>query len=179
MTSIANQLQEYAKTWINTTAEQANAKSPLNRYKLAASLKLLTRYVGKAIPFATRNGFEVIDYRPGYIKTRIPLKPNKNHFNAMYAGALFTVAELPGGILSLLNFDAQFYPILTEITMRYLKPAQSDVTVEFFLPKETLERIHEEARAQGKSLFSLEGEIKDNNGVVVATSTAHYQVRQR
>lgn len=179
MTSIAHQLQQFAKTWINTTAQRADSESALDRYKLTASLKLLTRYVGKAIPFATRNGFEVIDYRPGYIKTRIPLKPNKNHFNAMYAGALFTVAELPGGILSLLNFDEQFYPILTEMTMRYLKPAQSDVTVEFHLTQETLDRIHSEARAQGKSLFSLEGEIKDRDGQIVATSTAHYQVRQR
>lgn len=179
MSSLASQIQNAAKDWINETTKAGASASMVTRAKQSMAMKLLTRFVGQNIPFATRNGFEVEAYRPGYIKTRIPLKPNKNHFNAMYAGALYTVAELPGGILCLLNFDPEYYPTLAEMTMRYHKPARTDVTIEFKLSKAELKRIQDEAKANGKSKFSLEGELKDLEGNVVATSTAHYQVRHK
>lgn len=179
MSSLASQIQNYAKDWINETTNTDATNSLISRTKQTMALKLLTKFVGKNIPFATRNGFEVIDCRPGYIKTRMPLKPNTNHFNAMYAGALYTVAELPGGILSLLNFDAEYYPTLAEMTMRYEKPARSDVTVEFTLSQTDLKRIQNEAKENGKSKFLLEGQLKDDEGNIVATSTAHYQVRHK
>jgi len=178
MANIAGQIQEYAKNWMNQVA-QGPADSVIERSKYKLAVKLLTRFVGQAIPFTTRNGFEIVDFGPGYVKATIPLKPNKNHFNAMYAGALYTVAEIPGGVLSLLNFDKAFYPILAEMTMRYLKPATSDVTVEFKLSKAELKRIQGEAKEQGRSNFTLEGEIKDAEGQIVATSTAYYQVRMK
>jgi len=179
MASLANQFQDAAKDWINETMSNEAPSSLLARSKQSLAINLLTRFVGKNIPFATRNGFEVLEYRPGYIKVGIPLKPNKNHFNAMYAGALYTVAELPGGILCLLNFDPEYYPTLAEMRMRYLKPAKSDVTIEFTLSKDELARIQAEAKAKGKSKFQLEGELKDSDGNVVALSTAHYQVRHK
>ncbi len=179
MPSLAHQFQDAAKDWINQTMGDESPSSLLARSKQSIAIKLLTRFVGQNIPFATRNGFEVQDYRPGYIKVGIPLKPNKNHFNAMYAGALYTVAELPGGILCLLNFDPDYYPTLAEMRMRYLKPAKSDVTIEFTLSAEELARIQSEAKAEGKSKFELEGELKDSDGTVVALSTAHYQVRHK
>lgn len=179
MSSIAAQLQNFAKDWINQTSLSQDSGSRLDETKQTIALKLLTKFVGKNIPFATRNGFEVIEYRPGVIKTRMPLKQNKNHFGAMYAGALYTVAELPGGILCLLSFDPEFYPTLSEMTMKYHKPAKSDVTIEFSLGRHELKRIQDEARAEGKSKFSLEGQLKDKDGNVVATSIAHYQVRHK
>lgn len=179
MSGLASQFQDLAKDWINETMSDDAPSSLLARSKQSLAIKLLTRFVGQSIPFASRNGFEVLDCRPGYIKVGIPLKPNKNHFNSMYAGALYTVAEIPGGILCLLNFESNYYPTLAEMRMRYLKPANSDVTIEFSLSKEELSRIQAEAKAQGKSKFQLEGEVKDSDGNVVALSTAHYQVRHK
>jgi len=178
MPNLSTQIQNVARDWMNETMRQPGS-SFVDRCKHTVALKLLTRLVGQAIPFSTRNGFEVVDYQPGYIKTRIPLKSNTNHFNAMYAGALYTVAELPGGILSLLTFDDDYYPTLAEMTVRYVRPAKTDVTVEFSLSQQELERIQGEAKAEGKSRFSLEGELKDAEGEIVAYSTAHYQVRHK
>ena len=102
LNSLNTQIQNIVKSWVNTVTESPD-QSRLSQLKVASALKLVTQFVGQAIPFATRNGFKVIDFRPGYVKAFIPLKTNANHFNAMYAGALFTVAELPGGIISVFS----------------------------------------------------------------------------
>ena len=55
-----------------------------------------------AIPFAGRAGFVVEVIGEGYLRARIPLKGNRNHMGSMYAGALFTLAEIPGGVMTIL-----------------------------------------------------------------------------
>ena len=50
--------------------------------------------IEQGIPFAGRTEVEVMVMEPGYVKLKMPLKPNLNHVGTMYAGALFTLAEL-------------------------------------------------------------------------------------
>ena len=174
-----NQLQKKVKSWVNQVSMVQEAGSSIDKLKMSAALKLLTQFVGKSIPFASRNGFKVIDYKPGYVKAFIPLKPNKNHFNAMYAGALFTVAELPGGIISILSFDDRFFPLLKDLKIEFLKVAKTDVTVEFELSEKQLKQLETDTINNGRCAFVFEGEIKDMAGEVVAKSYANYQVRLR
>ena len=173
-----DQIQKNVKDWVNHVSSNSN-KSLINTVKKAAALKLATTFVGKSIPFATRNGFKIIDFKPGYVKALIPLKPNINHFNAMYAGALFTVAELPGGIISISSFDDKFFPILKDLKMDFIKVAKTDITVEFEISSSLLNQLEAEALEFGKAAFSLEGELKDKEGNIVARSTANYQLRTR
>lgn len=177
--TLNDQLQKTVKNWVNDVSSVQQGRSSISKLKMSAALKLLTQFVGKSIPFAARNGFKVIDYRVGYVKAFIPLKPNKNHFNAMYAGALFTVAELPGGIISILSFDERFYPILKDLKIEFIKMAKTDVTVEFEVTDKQLIQLEEEAMINGRCAFVLEGEIKDLKGEIVAKSYANYQVRLR
>ena len=175
-------------TWVKQVKEDGialllktastNYKNPIGQPLKNAALLTINKIVGMAIPFATRNRFEVIELGNGYLKGKIPLKGNKNHIGTMYAGALFTLAELPGGILSIFNFDSNYYPILKELKMSYLKVAKTDVTVEFTLSETEIARIEKESTANGKCPFVLFGQLKDANGVVVAESEAHYQVRK-
>ncbi|MFT6390462.1 MAG: acyl-coenzyme A thioesterase PaaI-like protein [Cellvibrionaceae bacterium] len=174
-----NQLQKKVKNWVNQVSVAQGSGSMVDKLKMSAALKLLTQFVGKSIPFAARNNFKVIDYKPGYVKAFIPLKPNKNHFNAMYAGALFTVAELPGGIISILSFDERFFPILKDLKIEFLKMAKTDVTVEFELSEKQLKQLEIDTINDGRCAFVLEGEIKDMSGEVVAKSYANYQIRLR
>ena len=178
LTSLNAELQNLAKSWVNGVTNSPN-RSRLSQLKVAGALKLVTQFVGQAIPFATRNGFKVVDFRPGYVKAFIPLKMNSNHFNAMYAGALFTVAELPGGIISVFSFDERFFPILKDLKMEFIKMAKTDVTVEFEISASELSRLENEASIQGKCDFVLQGEIKDAHGEVVAKSFANYQLRMK
>lgn len=175
-----DKLQAQFKAWVNDiTNNEEQLNTPAGALKKNAALAMITKLVGLSIPFATRNHFRVVDFRPGYVKAAIPFKPNKNHFNAMYAGALFTVAELPGGILQIFSFQEDFFPILEKMEIEFVKKAKTDVTVEFSLSKEEISRIGEEVRQNGKSRFTLIGEIKDKRNDVVAKTTAFYQVRNK
>jgi len=177
--NLNNTIQSAVKTFANDISKKQSQGSTIDRLKMSAVLKLITKFVGQSIPFASRNGFKVIDFKPGYVKALIPLKANTNHFNAMYAGALFTVAELPGGIISVFSFDERFFPVLKDFKIDFLKMAKTDVTVEFSISAKELERIEQEAIKHKKCPFVLQGEIKDKNGEIVATTYANYQVRLR
>ena len=45
------------------------------------------------------------DSQPGSYTIRLPLEPNKNHFNSMYAGSLFSLGDALGGLLFMAVFD--------------------------------------------------------------------------
>ncbi len=140
-------------------------------------IKKISRFV---IPFVRRSGVRVLELEPGRVVCEMPLKGNVNHIGTMYAGALFTLAEFPGGPLILGTFGLRrFIPIVTSLDMEFLKAAKSNVRIELELPEIDAQRIEAETLEQGKAEFALEGELKDSAGEVVARSLARYQMRPR
>lgn len=132
----------------------------------------------KGIPFVGRTDVKVLELEPGYVKMLMPLQPNLNHVGTMYAGAIFTLAELPGGAIFLSTFDAnRFYPLIKGMEIKYLKPATTDVTVEVRLDLDEASKIQETANEKGKADYDWDCEVKDANGVVVAVTSNHYQLR--
>jgi thioesterase domain-containing protein len=131
-----------------------------------------------SIPLAKHCGAQLIELERGRVKMRIPFEGNQNHIGIMYAGSLFTIAELPGGSLFFSAFDVtKCYPIVTEMSIKFLKPAKTAVTVEATLSDEEIERVKREVAEKGKSVYILELQLKDESGEVVATTTARYQAR--
>jgi acyl-coenzyme A thioesterase PaaI-like protein len=142
-------------------------------------LDLAKQALEQGITFVRNAGLQVVELRRGYVKCRMPFRNNGNHIGIMYAGAMFTVAEIPGGALFLSSFDAtRYFPIVKALNMSFLKPAKSDVTVEIRLSDEQIAAIEAEADAKGKAEFVLEGELKDSAGVTVAASRGVYQIRK-
>jgi acyl-coenzyme A thioesterase PaaI-like protein len=136
-------------------------------------------FVEKPFDFVARCGLRALELAPRRVRLGMPLAGNTNHFGAMYAGALFTVAEIPGGALFLTTFDVtRFYPVIKEMTIRFRRPAFSDVTVEVELAPEEAARIAAEAEARGKAEFVLEGAVRDGDGTVVAETRGVYQIRR-
>ena len=69
----------------------------------------------------------------------IPAGPNVNHFGSIYAGSLFTVAEMLGGVLGLNTFDLDgFVPIVKSMEIRFLKPATTGVRAATSLAEEEI-----------------------------------------
>ncbi len=131
------------------------------------------------IRFVRRTGFRVRQMVPGYVEAEMPLKGNENHIGTMYAGAMFTLAELPGGLLTLSTFDSKrYYPIVKEMTIRYLKLAKTDLRLEYHLNEVQIAALEAEADEKGKADFELDGELVDRNGEVVATTHGKYQMRR-
>lgn len=168
-----------AGQWVTTSNPKATLLQPLDWLKKTGSYAAVNRLIGLAIPFAPRNGFSVEEMRPGYVRAKIKLKGNKNHFGSLYAGAYFLVAEIPGGVMALFDLGPAYTPILKEMTLEFLQPANSDVTVEFALPPEAVAAILADADATGRAKFTLEGILRDEEGNHVATSLAQYRVRKK
>ena len=145
---------------------------------MTASLEMQKEFIENAISFVRRMGLKVLELQPRYVRLMAPLKGNENHIGSMYAGALFTLAEIPGGALVISAFDvSRFYPVVKEMTLRFRRPAAGDVTIEMSLSEEEVSRIRTEAAARGKSEFVLTGEIRNAGGETVAESRGVYQLR--
>ena len=140
--------------------------------------EMMKSFIEKPFDFVERMGLRVIELEPRSVKLSVPLQGNENHIGTMYAGALFTIAEIPGGALFLTTFDvSRFYPVIKEMTIRFIKPAKTDVTIEMVMSVSEAKRIVSEAEKNGKAEYILEGEIKDTDEEVVAVSRGIYQVR--
>lgn len=133
----------------------------------------------KAFPFIEHCGLQVLKVEAGYCHARLPLDGNRNHIGTMYAGALFTLAEFPGGVIYLTRFDTRrFYPVLKDMNIRFRRPATSNVEVEVHLDAEESKRIEAVAAEQGKCDFGWTLELKDGKGEVVALADCLYQLRR-
>lgn len=132
------------------------------------------------IAFVKRSGLKAEVLEPGYVRLCMPLAGNQNHIGSMYAGALFTLAEIPGGALFLSSFDSQrFYPVLKEMNLRFRRPALGDIHVEARLDAEQIDRLQSEAQSRGKADYLLELQLTDAGGEIVAESRGLYQLRTR
>jgi len=133
--------------------------------------EMMKSFIEKPFDFVERMGLRVIELEPRSVKLSVPLQGNENHIGTMYAGALFTIAEIPGGALFLTTFDvSRFYPVIKEMTIRFIKPVKTDVTIRMVMSVSEAKRIVSEAEKNGKAEYVLEGEIKDTNEEVVAVS---------
>lgn len=132
----------------------------------------------EGIAFVARSEVKVLAMEPGYVKMLMPLEPNLNHVGTMYAGALFTLAELPGGAIFLTTFDVgSFYPIIKGMEIKFVKPATTDVTVEVKLDLDEAAKIQAAANEAGKADYDWDCEVKDADGQVVCVTSNRYQLR--
>ncbi|MBX9756108.1 MAG: DUF4442 domain-containing protein [Pseudomonadaceae bacterium] len=131
------------------------------------------------IAFVKRSNLKALVLEPGFVRLQMPLAGNQNHIGSMYAGALFTLAEIPGGALFMTSFDVtRFYPIVKEMNLRFRRPAKGDICVEALLSAEQIEQLQNEAQANGKADYLLELELTDASGEIVALSRGLYQLRK-
>ena len=137
----------------------------------------LQQLVQNGIPFVQRTGLEILEARRGYVKLKMPLKGNENHVNTMYLGAQCVLVDMPGGSLFLTSFDREkYFPVVKEMTLRYLKMAKTDLFIEGHLSEEKIDALQQEVEEKGKADFDLEFDILDTNGVLVTQAKAIYTI---
>lgn len=142
--------------------------------------KIARQLTEQQIAFVQRSGLKAEVLEPGFVRLCMPLQGNQNHIGSMYAGALFTLAEIPGGALFLTSFDAErFYPVIKEMNLRFRRPAMGDIRVEARLSPDDIVRLQEQACLYGKADYLLELQLTDGNAEVVAESRGQYQLRLR
>lgn len=142
-------------------------------------LKELTANVHQLIPILGAMQIEAVECDGGRVSARMPAAPNVNHFGAAYAGSLFSVGEVLGGLVgwSALAMEG-FVPIAKRLEVDFRRPATTAVTATAELSDEEITRVRAEAEANGKSDFELHAELTDAEGTVVARTHGYYQLRK-
>jgi acyl-coenzyme A thioesterase PaaI-like protein len=137
-----------------------------------------TQFVYQVVPAIGRLGVVVEAIGPGSVDLRVPIEGNANHMGTMYAGALFAVVELPGGLLPLAVLDPTKYtPIVTGVDIRFLAAARSDVRLSARMDPDELRSLGTQVDETGRADFTLELQGIDADGRTVVSSTAYYQLR--
>lgn len=169
--AISNTIYSGIRDWMSSDA------LPLAGLRDRSGLIAVNTFVGHSIPFVRRSGFKVIELQRGFIRASMPISKNKNHMNTMYAGALFTLAEVPGGVIVLFDFAGRFVPILERFDIEYRSAAKTDVVVEASISETELERIESTMAVSHRARFALRCVMSDSSGRIVAEGTGHYQAR--
>ena len=147
---------------------------------MAFPAEIARQFTEDKIAFVKRMNLKAEVLEPGFVRLRVPLAGNENHIGSMYAGALFTLAEIPGGALFLTSFDAEhYYPIVKSLNLRFLRPAIGDIRVEARMSSADIERLQALASEHGKADYPLQLQLTAEDGSVVAESEAIYQLRRR
>lgn len=143
----------------------------------APDLAEATANVHAVVPILGAMGLEVLEAAPGRAAARIPSGPNVNHFGVAYAGSLFSVAEMLGGIIGGFFDVPGAIPIVKRLEIDFTRPSMSASTARTTLSEEEQARVQSEAAATGKSNFELLTEVTDEDGTVVARTHGFYQLR--
>ena len=136
-----------------------------------------------SVPILAAMGIRLVEVTPGHAVAELPPEPNVNHFGVTYAGSLFSVAEMLGGVLCLATFDLQgdlsgFVPLVKESTIRFRRPALGVVRATASMSDDEVVRVRDDALATGKGEFVLEATLTDAAGEVVASTVGTYQLRR-
>ena len=126
-----------------------------------------------------RTGLKIVGLKDHYVKMVMPLEGNVNHVGIMYAGSLFTLGEVTGGIYWGIEFDREkSFPLVKEITIQFKRPAATDVTLEAAFDEAEVKKVEAEMDDVGKADFTLDLELKDANDVTVSLVHGIWQVRK-
>lgn len=143
----------------------------------STSLEQMTADARAMVPILGAMGLEVLEVTPLSAAARIPAEPNANHFGAMYAGSLFSVAEMLGGLMAGHMDVPGGVPLVRRMEIDFLRPATTAVTARTTLSDTDFARVQTDAVADGKANYELIGEVTDEAGTVVARTHGYYQMR--
>lgn len=140
----------------------------------------LTQLAHSMVPILGQMGIEVVEVAPGRAVAALPTGPNANHFGALYAGSLFSVAEMLGGLVAMSTFGhlEGAVPIVAKFDIEFLRPARTDVHASTQLSTEEVERVGAEFAESGRASFELATDVTDAEGTVVARTRGSYQLRR-
>jgi acyl-coenzyme A thioesterase PaaI-like protein len=149
-------------------------------YSLAMTDRVATMNAAleQLVPRAHQMGVRFVEVRPGFVRAQLPFEGNGNHFGTVYAGVIFTLAEVLGGAMHFASFDpATHYPLVRNMSIDFVAPGRGALTATASLDEDTIARVRAEAGADAKAPFELHATVTTEDGTVVATTVGDYQIR--
>ena len=133
-------------------------------------------FAEESIGIVKQMGVKLLELEPGRVVMQMPLLPgNVNHFQTMYAGVQFTLAEVMGGALMMATFDVtEYIPIVGKFEITFVKPATTTLTAELSLTEEQIVEVNKQIEANNRAQFETSTELVDQHGDVCAVGKAKY-----
>lgn len=132
----------------------------------------------QTVPRAYEMGVRFAEMRPGYVRAEVPFEGNGNHFGVMYAGVIFTVAEVLGGAMHVATFDATtHYPLVRGLSVRFVAPGRGPLSASASLSEDEIAAVKATSADGSKAPFELRAEVVAEDGTLVATTVGDYQIR--
>ncbi len=136
--------------------------------------------ISSKVPMAEFLGLKVEAVEPGHVKLRLPFSVQvQNHLEIVYAGAIFALAEIAGGIAMLSVFDTSKFTILIDrLSIDFQRPSRRDLWCDLTLAPELIEQAQEQVKSDGKAKITIPIEVKDGRQRVIACVQGAYYVRR-
>ena len=147
---------------------------------MEVDLDLIAKSMATAVPYIGHMGIEVATMSEGEATATLPDRPElHNHVGSQHAGALFGVAETASGAAFVGAFAARMgdvTPLARSAQISYLKVARGQIEAKAKLGMPAAEALAK-LDADGRVDFSVEVEMTDAEGNLVATATVDWNVR--
>lgn len=147
---------------------------------MEVDLDAIAKGMALAVPYIGHMGIEVTAMSEGEATALLPDRPElHNHVGSQHAGALFGVAETASGAAFVGAFAARMgdvTPLARSAQITYSKVARGPIEAKAKLGVPAAEALAT-LDADGRVDFSVEVEMTDAEGLVVATATVDWNVR--
>ncbi|HEX4731930.1 MAG TPA: DUF4442 domain-containing protein [Solirubrobacterales bacterium] len=147
---------------------------------MEVDLDAIAKGMALAVPYIGHMGIEVTAMSEGEATALLPDRPElHNHVGSQHAGALFGVAETASGAAFVGAFAARMgdvTPLARSAEIAYSKVARGPIEAKAKLGVPAAEALAT-VDADGRVDFSVEVEMTDAGGLVVATATVDWNVR--
>jgi uncharacterized protein (TIGR00369 family) len=147
---------------------------------MEVDLDLIAKSMATAVPYIGHMGIEVTEMSEGAATALLPDRPElHNHVGSQHAGALFGVAETASGAAFVGGFAARMgdvSPLARSAQIAYVKVARGPIEAKAKLGTPAADALAT-LDADGRVDFSVEVEMTDADGLVVATATVDWNVR--
>jgi len=135
---------------------------------LPAGRWVFSRLLGLMVPYTNSIRGTVVRFEPGHAQVLLRDRRRvRNHLRSIHAIALANVGELATGLSIISGLGPDLRAILTGLDLRYRKKARGALLAEArcSIPKVVSEIDH-----------AVEATIRDSDGDIVATVTAHWRL---
>ncbi len=141
-------------------------------------LNVVKSLITDTIPWVKESGLRVDIFEDRHVKLSVPVREKHlNHVGIVYAGTHFMLMEIAGAALFAVAYKSdRFVPINKGMSIRYLKPAVTDISCELRITEEEARAKMAPVEERGKGDWILDMSTTDAQGNIVSTSTCNYYI---
>jgi acyl-coenzyme A thioesterase PaaI-like protein len=141
--------------------------------------EMIKAHLGKAVPYATHTGVELLEIGDGMATARLAQRPEtENHIKGQHAGAMFTLGEAASGAAVagiLAPVISQMRPVAAMAEITYRKFAQGTLVATATASRSGPELLAA-LNADGKVTFDVIINIRDAEGDSVVEMKINWYV---